>query len=56
MKIIDELARTSVKKRIKKDTFATKISILMAVVLLGTIIFIIFSLRTDEYKYVKKTL
>lgn len=55
MKIIDELARTSVKKN-KKDTFATKISILMAVVLLGTIIFIIFSLRTDEYKYVKNTI
>ena len=55
MKIIDELARSSVKKN-KKDTFATKISILMAVVLLGTIIFIIFSLRTDKYKYIKNTI
>ncbi|MDY3007036.1 ABC transporter permease [Anaerococcus porci] len=54
MKIINDLADAAVKNN-KKDTLAIKISILLAVILLGTIIFIYDSLRLDQYNYVKKT-
>lgn len=52
MKIINELAKTSIERN-KKDTLATKLSILMAVILLGSIIFIISSNKSDEYNYIK---
>ncbi|HEN2897069.1 TPA: ABC transporter permease [Streptococcus agalactiae] len=54
MKIINDLADGVVKNN-KKDSFAIKISILLAVILLGTVIFIFNSLKTDKYEYVKKT-
>ena len=54
MKIINDLASGAVKNN-KKDSFAIKISILLAVMLLGTVIFIFNSLKTDKYEYVKKT-
>ena len=54
MKIINDLADGAVKNN-KKDTLAIKISILLAVMLLGTVIFIFNSLKTDKYEYVKKT-
>ena len=54
MKIINDLADGAVKNN-KKDSFAIKISILLAVILLGTVIFIFNSLKTDKYEYVKKT-
>ena len=54
MKIINDLANGAVKNN-KKDTLAIKISILLAVILLGTVIFLFSSLRTDKYEYVKKT-
>ena len=54
MKIINDLAHGAVKNN-KKDSFAIKISILLAVMLLGTVIFIFNSLKTDKYEYVKKT-
>ena len=54
MKIINDLANGAVKNN-KKDTLAIKISILLAVILLGTVIFIFNSLKTDKYEYVKKT-
>ena len=54
MKIINDLANGAVKNN-KKDSFAIKISILLAVMLLGTVIFILNSLKTDKYEYVKKT-
>ena len=54
MKIINDLADGAVKNN-KKDSFAIKISILLAVMLLGTVIFIFNSLKTDKYEYVKKT-
>ncbi len=52
MKIINELAKTSIERN-KKDTLATKLSILMAVILLGSIIFIINSNKSNEYNYIK---
>ena len=45
MKIINDLADGAVKNN-KKDSFAIKISILLAVMLLGTVIFIFNNLRT----------
>lgn len=54
MKIINDLADGAVKNN-KKDSFSIKISILLAVMLLGTVIFIFNSLKTDKYEYVKKT-
>lgn len=54
MKIINDLADGAVNNN-KKDSFAIKISILLAVMLLGTVIFIFNSLKTDKYEYVKKT-
>ncbi|MGF0096665.1 ABC transporter permease [Peptoniphilus sp. SGI.035] len=54
MKIINELADAAVKNN-KKDTLAIKVSILLAVILLGTLIFIYDSLRIDQYNYVKSS-
>ena len=54
MKIINDLADGAVKNN-KKDSFAIKISILLAVILLGTVIFILNSIKTGRYEYVKKT-
>ena len=54
MKIINDLADGAVKNN-KKDSFAIKISILLAVMLLGTVIFILNSIKTGRYEYVKKT-
>ncbi len=54
MKIINDLADGAVKNN-KKDSLAIKISILLAVMLLGTVIFIFNSLKIDKYEYVKKT-
>ena len=53
MKIINDLADGAVKNN-KKDSFAIKISILLAVILLGTVIFIFNAMRTEQYNYVKK--
>lgn len=55
MKIINDLADGAVKNN-KKDSFAIKISILLAVILLGTVVFIVGSLKHDEYNYVRKTI
>ncbi|HGD5595172.1 TPA: FtsX-like permease family protein [Streptococcus agalactiae] len=55
MKIINDLADGAVKNN-KKDSFAIKISILLAVILLGTVVFIIGSLKYDKYNYVRKTI
>lgn len=54
MKIINELANSSIKNN-KKDTFATRVSILLAVILLGTIVFILSDLRQSQIKYLKNT-
>ena len=54
MKIINELANSSIKNN-KKDTFATRVSILLAVILLGTIVFILSDLRQSKIKYLKNT-
>lgn len=54
MKIINELATSTIKTN-KKDTLATKLSILLAVVLLGTVIIIIGSLRVDKYNEIVST-
>ena len=54
MKIINDLADGAVKNN-RKDSFSIKISILLAVMLLGTVILIFDSLKTDKYEYVKKT-
>ena len=53
MKIINDLADGAVKNN-KKDSFAIKISILLAVILLGTVIFIFNAMRTEQYNYVRK--
>ena len=55
MKIINDLANGAVKNN-KKDSFAIKISILLAVILLGTVVFIVGSLKYDKYNYVRKTI
>ena len=55
MKIINDLADGAVKNN-KKNSFAIKISILLAVILLGTIVFIVGSLKHDKYNYVRKTI
>ncbi|MEI3611440.1 ABC transporter permease [Pseudogracilibacillus sp. SO30301A] len=52
MKIINELSNSAIKNN-KKDTLATRISILMAVILLGTIVFIIGSVKADNYNNIK---
>jgi len=48
VKIINELASSAIKSN-KRDTLATKLSILLAVVLLGSVVFIISSLKEDKY-------
>ncbi|HFU6930295.1 TPA: FtsX-like permease family protein [Streptococcus agalactiae] len=55
MKIINDLADGAVKNN-KKDSFAIKISILLAVILLGTVVFIVGSLKYDKYNFVRKTI
>ena len=55
MKIINDLADGAVKDN-KKDSFAIKISILLAVILLGTVVFIVGSLKYGKYNYVRKTI
>ena len=55
MKIINDLANGAVKNN-KKDTIAIKISILLAVILLGTVIFVFDSINTEQYEYVKKAI
>lgn len=55
MKIINDLADGAVKDN-KKDSFSIKISILLAVILLGTVVFIVGSLKYDKYNYVRKTI
>ncbi len=55
MKIINDLASRAVKNN-KKDALAIKISILLAVILLGTVIFIFYSMNIEQYEYVKKTI
>ena len=47
MKIINDLASGAVKYN-KKDTLAIKISILLAVILLGTVILIFDSMNTEQ--------
>lgn len=54
MKIIDELAYSQIKTN-KKDTLATRLSVFLAVVLLGTLIFIIGSLKEEKYKEIIST-
>ena len=54
MKIINELSYSQIKNN-KKDTLATKLSIFLAVVLLGTVIFIIGSIKTEEYRRITST-
>jgi putative ABC transport system permease protein len=53
LNITRELAQSSIDGQ-KKNTFAIKMSILMAVILLGTVIFIVSDLRLDEIKYIKE--
>lgn len=48
MRIINELSYSQIKTN-KKDTLATRLSIFLAVVLLGTIIFIIGSIKSGQY-------
>lgn len=53
MKIIDDLADGAVKNN-KEDSLAIKVSIFLAVILLGTVVFIVDSLKRDQYAYAKK--
>lgn len=53
MKLITELALSSIESK-KKDTLATKLSILMSVLLIGTLIFILHSLSSNKYEYIQK--
>lgn len=52
MEIINELSGSAIENN-KKDTLATRFSILMAVILLGTVIFIIGSVRADNYNNIQ---
>lgn len=54
MKIISELCNSQINNN-KKDIFATRLSIFLAVILLGTIIFIIGNIRREEYYQVVST-
>lgn len=54
MKIIDELASSTIKES-RKDTLATKMSITLAVILIGTIIFIINFSKNEKYKEIVST-
>ena len=55
VKIIDELARAFVRAR-KKDSFAVVISVAMAVVVLGTFVFIVEQNRVARIDYIKETI
>lgn len=55
MKIIDELVDSGIKAN-KKDSFATKMSIFLATLLLGTVVFIIGFVNKEEFEYMKKTI
>lgn len=48
MKVINELSYSQINNN-KKDTLATRLSIFLAVVLLGIIIFIIGTIKTDQH-------
>lgn len=54
MKITNELLNSQIKNN-KKDTLATRLSIFLAVVLLGTIIFIIGTIKADQYDLILST-
>ena len=54
MKIINELCYSQINTN-KKDTLATKLSIFLAVILLGTIIFIIGSLKEEQHHEIVST-
>lgn len=54
MKIISELSSAQIKTN-KRDTLATTLSIFLAVVLLGTVIFIISTLKANKYEYITTT-
>ena len=54
MNIMNELATSTIKAS-KKDSLATKISIFLAVVLLGSIVFVLNSLRVGNYQEILKT-
>ena len=54
MKIIHELARDSTGKN-RQDAFAIRISILMAVIMMGTLLFVFNELELGERQYHKKT-
>ena len=54
MKIINELCYSQINTN-KKDTLATKLSIFLAVILLGTVIFIIGSLKEEQHNEIVST-
>ncbi len=54
MKIINELSCSQINNN-KKDILATRLSIFFAVVLLGTIIFIIGTVKTDQHHEIVST-
>lgn len=54
MKIINELSYSQINSN-KKDTLATRLSIFFAVVLLGTIVFIIGTIKEDQRKEIVST-
>lgn len=55
MKIIQELSYSQIKNN-KKDTIATRLSILLAVVLLGTVVFIIGTLKSEQHSAIVSTM
>lgn len=54
MKVIHELAKDSTGKN-RRDAFAIRVSILMAVIMMGTLLFIFNELELGERQYHKKT-
>lgn len=54
MKIINELSYSQINSN-KKDTLATRLSIFLAVILLGTIIFIIGTVKSDQHNEIVST-
>ena len=54
MKITNELLNSQIKNN-KKDTLATRLSIFLAVVLFGTIIFIFGTIKADQYNLILST-
>lgn len=55
MKIISELSYSQINNN-KKDTLATRLSIFLAVVLLGTIVFIIGTIKAQQHHYIVSTI